>query len=147
MRLIFKYSFFNGILLLSLSQISCPDLRELASIRVAKARSDMQPPVNNDMQPPRNVTNSRFVSLDSNGITLAWINPSNTDFSKVLIVRNTNSISDAPLAGQDYEGVDSIGGSSVVYHASTTTFIDRNVGATVISTYYYYKLFAYDASF
>ncbi len=100
-----------------------------------------------DTASPKNVINSRFLNLDSNGITIAWSNPTNTDFSKVLILRSTSSIVDAPTTGQDYASVnaDSIGSSALVYNSNASIFSDGEaIGA---STHYYYKLFAYDASF
>ena len=100
-----------------------------------------------DTTSPKNVINSRFLNLDSNGITIAWSNPTNADFSKVLILRSTSSISDAPTTGQDYAGVNanSIGSSTLVYNSNVSIFSDGE--ATEASTHYYYKLFAYDASF
>ena len=65
-------------------------------------------------------------------------------FSKVLILRHTSSISHIPTTGQDYTDGDSISGSTVVYNSNATAFIDTRAKA---STHYYYKLFAYDASF
>ena len=150
MRLIFRYSLFSSLLLLGLGQIACSDLR---GPFFAKEKDDTdppggggtQPPANNDMQSPNNVRDSRFVSLDNNGITIAWRNPTNADFSKVLIVRNTSSIVDIPTTGQNYINADSMGSSTVVYNSNVSIFSDG--GATEASTHYYYKIFAYDASF
>ncbi len=97
-----------------------------------------------DKTSPKNVISGGFSSLDSTSITLTWSEPSDTNFSKVLILRSESSISDAPTTGQDYASGVSIGASSVVYNSSETTFIDS--GATD-STHYFYKLFAYDMSF
>ena len=150
MRLIFRYSLFSSLLLLlGLGQIACSDLRgpffaEEKDDTEPPGGGGTEPPVNNDMQSPNNVINSRFVSLDNNGITIAWSNPTNADFSKVLIVRSTSSIVDIPTTGRNYINVDSMGSSSVVYNSNATAFLDTGVGA---STHYYYKIFAYDASF
>ncbi len=97
-----------------------------------------------DKTSPKNVISGGFSSLDSTSITLTWSEPSDTNFSKVLILRSESSISDAPTTGQDYASGVSIGASSVVYNSSETTFIDS--GATD-STHYFYKLFAYGMSF
>ena len=92
----------------------------------------------------KNVISGGFSSLDSTSITLTWSEPSNTNFSKVLILRSESSISDAPTTGQIYASGVSIGASSVVYNSSETTFIDSGA---IGSTHYFYKLFAYDMSF
>ena len=97
-----------------------------------------------DKTSPKNVISGGFSSLDSTSITLTWSEPSDTNFSKVLILRSESSISDAPTTGQDYASGVSIGASSVVYSSSETTFIDSGITA---STHYFYKLFAYDMSF
>ncbi len=97
-----------------------------------------------DKTSPKNVISGGFSSLDSTSITLTWSEPSDTNFSKVLILRSESSISDAPTTGQDYASGVSIGASSVVYNSSETTFIDSEATA---STHYFYKLFAYDMSF
>ena len=150
-RHLFLFIIFSSLLLLGLSQIACSDIRGPFFAK-DKDKDEMkppggggtQPPANNDMQSPKNVINSGFLSLSSRGITLAWANPSDADFSKVLILRHTSSISHIPTTGQDYTDGDLIGGSTVVYNSNATAFIDT--GAET-STHYYYKIFAYDASF
>ncbi len=94
---------------------------------------------------PKNVINSRFLNLNNEGITLAWSNPIDANFYKILILRSENSISYVPTRGQDYANFNSIGSLTMVYNSNATTFKDR--GATVVSTHYYYKLFAYDSNF
>ena len=151
MRLIFRYSLFSSLLLLlGLGQIACSDLRgpffaEEKDDTEPPGGGGTEPPVNNDMQSPKNVVNSGFLHLSSRGITLAWSNPTNADFSKVLIVRSTSSIVDIPTTGRNYINVDSMGSSTVVYNSNASIFSDG--GATEASTHYYYKIFAYDASF
>ncbi len=97
-----------------------------------------------DTTSPKNVTNSRFVNFDSNGTTLAWVNPTDIDHSNILILRHTSSIVDAPATGRDYASGGSIGSSQVVYNATASNFMDTQITAGVT---YFYKLFAYDASF
>ena len=149
MRLIFRYSLFSSLLLLGLGQIACSDLRgpffaEEKDEVEPPGGGGTEPPGNNDTQSPNNVINSGFLHLSSRGITLAWSNPTDADFSKVLIVRNTSSIVDIPTTGRNYINADSMGSSSVVYNSNATAFLDTGARA---STHYYYKIFAYDASF
>ncbi len=96
---------------------------------------------------PKNVINSRFLNLNNEGITLAWSNPIDANFYKILILRSENSISYVPTRGQDYANFNSIGSLTMVYNSNATTFKDSGAGATVASTHYYYKLFAYDSNF
>ena len=96
-----------------------------------------------DKQPPKNITN---YSLQSNldKIILNWDNPTDFDFSKVLILKNRSVVLDVPVSGQSYAINASIGNSRVVYNSNIETFTDTEVteGAT-----YHYKLFATDKSF
>ncbi len=91
-----------------------------------------------------NITNSQLESLNSNNITLAWSNPTDIDFHKVLILRNTNSISDVPTTGQDYTGIDSIGSSQIVYNDKIEIFQITGDEAHIL---HYYKLFSTDTNF
>ena len=130
MRLIFKYSIFSSIVLLGLSQIACADIRVPASLAAEKARR----------KPPANVSNYVFQS-NSNGITLTWTNPTDSDFSKVLILKNTSPIVDSPTTGKNYAGVTLIGGSQMMYNAVRSSFTDTEITEGVA---YFYKIFSYD---
>ena len=155
MRLIFKYSIFSSILLLGLSQIACPDLRVPASLAAKKARDDKaeeekkarkaaeEEEKRKMLQPPANVTNHVLQRI-SNGIILTWINPTDSDFSKVLILKNESSIVDSPTTGRDYAGVDLIGSSQMMYNAASSSFTDTEITEGVT---YFYKIFAYDTLF
>ena len=130
MRLIFRYSLFSSVLLLGLSQIVCADIRVPASIAAEKARR----------KPPANVSNYVLQS-NSNGITLTWTNPTDSDFSKILILKNTSPIVNSPTRGRTYANGDSIGSSSVMYNAVRSSFTDTEITEGVA---YFYKIFSYD---
>ena len=102
------------------------------------------PPINTppspDTEPPANVRNHTLQSI-SNGITLTWSNPADSDFSKVLILKHTSPIVDSPTTGRDYASGTSIGSSSVVYNGNLETLRITDNTANVLS---YYKIFAYD---
>ncbi len=93
-----------------------------------------------DTVPPAGVSGATFGDLN----VITWVNPTDADFSKVLILRNTSSIVDAPSAGKEYTvGGALIGTSRVVHNANSRDFSDS---AATAGTLYYYKIFAYDAS-
>ncbi len=94
-------------------------------------------------EPLTNITDHVF-QRNSNGITLAWTSPTDTDFSKFLILKNTSPISDSPTQGHDYAGIDLIGSSQMMYNAAAPTFTDTDITAGIT---YFYKIFAYDVSF
>ena len=155
MRLVFKYTIFSSIVLLGLSQIACPDLRVAASLAAKKARDEKaaeekkarkaaeEEEKRKMLQPPANVSNYVLQSI-SNGITLTWTNPTDSDFSKVLILRHTSPIVDSPTTGQNYADIDLIGSSQMMYNGNLETLTITDNTANVIS---YYKIFAYDTSF
>ena len=94
-----------------------------------------------DTVPPAVVSGATFGDLLN---VITWVNPADADFSKVLILRNTSSIVDAPSAGKEYTvGGALIGTSRVVHNANSLDFSDS---AATAGTLYYYKIFAYDAS-
>ncbi len=94
-----------------------------------------------DTVPPAVVSGAAFGDLLN---VITWVNPADADFSKVLILRNTSSIVDAPSAGKEYTvGGALIGTSRVVHNANSLDFSDS---AATAGTLYYYKIFAYDAS-
>jgi predicted CxxxxCH...CXXCH cytochrome family protein len=74
-------------------------------------------------------------------IILNWTNPADADFSQVVILRNTASISDAPTEGQTYAQGNMINTSEVRYVGNLLTFTDTTVSN---GTGYYYKIFAKD---
>ena len=95
----------------------------------------------------KNVINYKLAgckSAEFSNIKLTWRNPQNPNFFKVLILRSTSLISDAPTIGRDYANGDSIGSSTVVYNSDIPIFIDTNI---MKDTVYYYRLFAYDTDF
>ena len=141
MRLVFRYSIFSSIILLGLGQIACADIRVPASLAAKKARDKKAAEEKRKrLQPPANVSNYVLQS-NSNGITLTWTNPTDSDFSKVLILKHTSPIVDSPTTGQDYAGVTSIGGSQMMYNAVRSSFTDTEITEGVT---YFYKIFSYD---
>ncbi len=102
-----------------------------------------------DTVPPAEVSDVTFSDF-TNKIT--WLNPTDADFSKVLILRNTSSIVDAPSAGKEYTVGVSIGASEVVHDAKSLDFdltdIREQDGENIPYRYkkYYYKIFTYDTN-
>ena len=96
-----------------------------------------------DTTPPANTINNVFECDSSRIIALTWSNPTDADFSKVLILRSTSPIMDAPTTGQSYAGGGSIDSSTVVYNSDLESF---QITGDEANTFYYYKLFAYDTS-
>ncbi len=92
-----------------------------------------------DTEAPAVVSGATFGDLN----VIVWANPTDADFSGVLILRNTSSIVDVPSAGEEYTVGGDIGGSEVVQSANSSDF---GVSAATVNTAYYYKIFAYDAS-
>ncbi len=93
-----------------------------------------------DTEPPAVVSGATFGDLN----VIVWANPTDADFSGVLILRNTVSITDdAPSVGKEYTVGGDIGSSEVVQSANSSDF---GVSAATMGTSYYYKIFAYDAS-
>ena len=141
MRLVFRYSIFSSIILLGLGQIACADIRVPASLAAKKARDKKAAEERRKrLQPPANVSNYVFQS-NSNGITLTWTNPTDSDFSKVLILKNTSPIVDSPTTGKNYAGVTLVGGSQMMYNAASSSFTDTEITEGVT---YFYKIFSYD---
>ncbi len=96
-----------------------------------------------DKSPPANITNLAL-NGDSAETTLTWKNPTDIDFSKVLILRNTHLISDVPITGQDHTLNSLIDSSMVVHNSKSEVFIDSDL---IVNTNYFYKVFSYDANF
>lgn len=76
-------------------------------------------------------------------ITLTWTNPSDPDFSQILIVRSTLPVTDTPAEGAGYVQGGSLGASTVIYLGNLQAFADTGVASV---TDYYYKAFAMDNS-
>ncbi len=136
MRSILKYSIYSICSIFLLSFIHCTNVDDLSSL--------FKPPIEGESNEPlTNITDHVF-QRNSNGITLAWTSPTDTDFSKFLILKNTSPISDSPTTGHDYAGIDLIGSSQMMYNAAAPTFTDTDITAGIT---YFYKIFAYDVSF
>ena len=88
---------------------------------------------------PSNVTGASSTPGDTQ-VTVNWTNPG-SDFSNVLVLRNTATIVDVPTEGSS-PAVDSTIGTSVVrYIAVGTSFIDTGL---MNGTPYFYRIFAKD---
>jgi len=75
-------------------------------------------------------------------IALNWTNPGDADFTQVIILRNTATMSDAPVEGQTYSQGNNIGSSVVRYAGSGVSFLDTGL---TNGQNYYYKIFAKDS--
>ena len=81
-----------------------------------------------DLTPPDPITN--FIAKEGNTeVDLTWVNPNNIDFSKVKILRKTDSY---PIS--DIDG-------TLIYEGSGTSFKDTGLTNNVI---YYYRAFTVD---
>ncbi|MDE2312266.1 MAG: DUF2341 domain-containing protein [Patescibacteria group bacterium] len=95
-----------------------------------------------DNASPADVSNATTTPADGQ-ITLNWTNPTATDFSQIVILRATSTISSAPTEGASYSAGNNISSALVVYAGSATTYSDSPLSN---GTTYYYKIFAEDAS-
>ncbi len=82
-----------------------------------------------DTTPPAKPSDFKATSADKQ-ITLAWKNPTDSDFVRVIITRKENS---APVSKDD---------GTVIYEGTDQTYTDINLDNTKT---YYYAIFAYDA--
>ncbi len=82
-------------------------------------------------------------SASDGAVSLFWSNPSDSDFSNVVILRSTTAIIDVPEEGSSPALDDVIGSTTVVYISNGTSFTDS---ALTNGTAYYYKLFTKDAN-
>ena len=82
----------------------------------------------NDTSPPANVVN--FTAIPRNGqISLSWMNPSDSDFSGVKILRKVNGYPTSPTDGM------------VIYDGAETSYTDTGL---TNGTTYFYIVFSYD---
>lgn len=94
-----------------------------------------------DNSPPADATWGAITPGDSQ-IVLNWINPGDSDFYRVLILRrDTLPVDGTPTEGTEYLVDDIIDSSTVRYVGSATTFTDTGL---TNGTDYYYKIFSYD---
>src|SRR5438876_1626661 len=75
-------------------------------------------------------------------VTVSWANPGG-DFSNVVILRNTATISDVPTEGTAPAVDSSVGSSTVRYILGTSPLVDTGLAA---GTLYVYRIFAKDSS-
>src|SRR5207244_6461161 len=93
-----------------------------------------------DNQSPANVT-AASATPGTAQVTVNWTNPG-ADFSNVVVLRNTATITDVPAEGTAPAVNTTVGTSVVRYISNGTSFIDTGLtGGT-----YYYRIFAKDSS-
>jgi len=99
-----------------------------------------------DTTPPGDV--SLLTASASQGqVSLEWVDPSDPDFSGVLVLRRLGAaVTDSPVAGTTYALGDTIGASTVVcvVPAAAGSCIDSDSNND--GTMHHYKSFAYDTS-
>ena len=83
-----------------------------------------------ETNPPSNPSNVELATTTS-AIVLSWVNPGDSDFSGLKILRKTSGAPTGPSDG------------TLVYNGSSQTFTDATVASDIT---YYYTLFAYDTS-
>jgi len=117
---------------------SCADIQLTTTTGTPPAPQD-------DTTPPQNVSEASIIAGDTQ-VTLAWKNPG-TDFSKVLILQDDNSITDSPasspVATTNYNLNDTIGSARVIYSGNSTSIIVDNL---INGNQYNFKIFSFDAS-
>ena len=99
------------------------------------------PPPVNDTTAPLDVGDFSANSGDTR-VTLNWTNPS-LDFSSVLILQDTNTITGSPTMTTRYNLNDTIDGASVVYLGNDETLIANSL---TNGNQYHFKIFTFDAS-
>ena len=80
---------------------------------------------------------------DAGQVTVNWTNPGDADFSNLVILRNTATISDVPTEGSSPAVNDSINTSVVRYISNGTALVDTGLGN---GTQYFYRIFAKDTN-
>ena len=99
------------------------------------------PPPVNDTTAPLDVSNFSANSGDTQA-TLNWTSPS-LDFSGVLVLQDTKTITGSPAMTIRYNLNDTIDGASVVYLGNDETLTVNNL---TNGNQYHFKIFAFDAS-
>ncbi|MDA2923343.1 DUF2341 domain-containing protein [Acidobacteria bacterium AH-259-L09] len=89
---------------------------------------------------PGNVTGASASAGDTQ-VTVSWTNPTDTDFSNVVILRNTTTISDIPAEGSSPALNSTIGTSIVRFTGSVSPLTDTGLTNGQI---YFYRIFAKD---
>ena len=91
---------------------------------------------------PANVTSSSGTAGDAQ-VALTWTNPVDSDFSNVLVLRNTSAVSDVPTEGSSPTVGATIGTSTARYILNGTSFTDTGL---TNNTTYHYKIFTKDSN-
>src|SRR5437899_1989294 len=94
-----------------------------------------------DNQSPGVVTGAS-ATPGSGQVTVSWTNPGDGDFSNVIVLRNTATITDVPAEGTAPAVNATVGTSVVRYISNGTSFIDTSLAGGT----YYYKIFAKDSN-
>jgi peptidase C39-like protein/glucodextranase-like protein len=87
-----------------------------------------------DTTPPSNPSNCSTTPLPE-AIKLSWQNPTNPDFTGVVILRSDNPVSVTLTSGSTYTVGSIVGNAIVVYVGSSESFIDS--GLTPFADYYF----------
>jgi hypothetical protein len=93
-----------------------------------------------DNDSPDNVSGAGATPGDTH-VTVSWTNPGDADFSNLVVLCNTATISDVPSEGSSPAIDSTIGSSTVRYISSGTSFVDNGLTNGQI---YFYRIFAKD---
>lgn len=87
-----------------------------------------------------------MITPSAGQMRLSWVNPTNTDFSQIVILRSTAPVADAPAEGETYSAGSSIGTSTVACVVNKPGANCVDAGLTNSDSGYYYRIFAKDTN-
>jgi len=97
-----------------------------------------------DNQSPGNVTPGASTAGDGQ-VTLVWTNPGDADLERIVVLRDTSAVADAPAEGATYSVGDTVGASVVRCVVTPPTATCTDTGLTN-GTAYHYKIFTRDTN-
>jgi endonuclease I len=92
-------------------------------------------------EPNSQPTQLSFTNVKAYGFTVGFVNPISPTENYLVLQKEDNLVTDAPLDGQTYKKGDYIGASKVAYVGPSSVFNSNNVGA---NKSYYYAIFSFN---